>query len=94
MFNTVNNNAIRENIVSITDDEDVLLIDGFDEAIIGLTNRINTPTLAVYSWEAIVNILVERDGLSLDDAMEYVDFNILGAWVGERTPIVVMPLDI
>jgi len=93
MFNTLNNPDIREHIVSITDDEEVLLLDGFDEAIIGITNRINTPVLAVYSWESIINILIERDGLSLDDAMEYTDFNILGAWVGERTPIIVMPLD-
>jgi hypothetical protein len=31
--------------------------------------------------------------MDFEDAVEFVEFNILGAWVGENTPIVVMPLD-
>jgi hypothetical protein len=27
-----------------------------------------------------------------EEAVEYVDYNIVGAWVGEQTPIIVMPL--
>lgn len=93
MHKTYDNNEIRERIVELTDDPEVLLIDGFDDAIIGLSSRINEPTLAVYAWEKLVNTLVERDGLSVDDAIEYIEFNVLGAWVGDRTPIIVLPLD-
>ncbi len=67
-------------------------MDGFDDAIIGYSQRINDPTLAVYSWELMVKILMERDGMSDEEAMEYIDYNCLGAWVGERTPIIVLPL--
>ncbi len=73
-------------------EEDILLMDGFDDAIIGYSQRINDPTLAVYSWELMVKILMERDGMSDEEAMDYIDFNCLGAWVGERTPIIVLPL--
>lgn len=73
-------------------EEDILLMDGFDDAIIGYSQRINDPTLAVYSWELMVKILMERDGMSDEEAMEYIDYNCLGAWVGERTPIIVLPL--
>jgi hypothetical protein len=69
--------------------ETVLLCDGFDEAFIGLSQRINEPLLAVYSYDKMVDVLTERDGMDYEDAVEYLDFNVLGAWVGEQTPIVV-----
>ena len=74
-------------------DETTLLMDNLDEAFIGFSRRINEPLLAVYSWEKIIETLVIRDGMSYDEAIEYADFNILGAWVGEQTPIIVMPMD-
>lgn len=74
-------------------DETVLLCDGFDEALIGLSQRINEPLLAVYSYEKMVDVLMSRDEMDYDDAVDYLDFNVVGAWVGEQTPIIVMPLD-
>jgi hypothetical protein len=87
----MSSNLIREHLASIHDD--LLLLDGLDDAIIGTSQRINEPVLAVYSWEKIIAILTERDNMDFEDAVEFVEFNILGAWVGENTPIVVMPLD-
>lgn len=74
-------------------EENVLLMDGFDEALIGFSQRINEPVLAVYSWKKMIEICISRDGMTEDDADEYVSYNCIGAWVGERTPIIVMPLD-
>lgn len=74
-------------------DESALLMDGFDEAFIGFSRRLTEPLLAVYSWEKMVDLLIERDGMEYEDAVEYIDYNVLGAWVGERTPIVVMPMN-
>lgn len=73
-------------------DESALLMDGFDEAFIGFSRRVNEPLLAVYSWEKMVDVLIKRDGMDYEEAVEYIDYNVIGAWVGERTPIVVMPL--
>jgi hypothetical protein len=69
--------------------ETVLLCDGFDEAFIGLSQRINEPLLAVYSYDKMIDVLVKRDGMEHEDAIDYLDFNVLGAWVGEQTPIIV-----
>lgn len=74
-------------------EEPILLMDGFDPAFLGTAKRINQPTLAVYSWEKMVDVLVSREGMELDEAIEFIDYNCLGAWVGELTPIIVMPLD-
>jgi hypothetical protein len=34
-----------------------------------------------------INILIEKDGMTEEQAMEYFDFNVVGAWMGETTPI-------
>lgn len=73
--------------------ESVLLMDGLDEAFIGLSKRGNEPLLAVYSWDRIIDCLMGNDGMSYDEAVEFAEFNILGAYVGEQTPIIVMPMD-
>ena len=74
--------------------ETALLMDGLDEACIGFSKRINEPMLAVYSWQKIIETLIKRDKMDYDEAVEYIDYNILGAWVGEKTPIIVMSIEI
>lgn len=73
-------------------DESVLLMDGFDEAFIGWSQRINEPILAVYSWDLMMQVCIDRDGMTDEEAEEYISYNCIGAWVGEQTPIIVMPL--
>ena len=75
-------------------DESALLMDGFDEALIGFSQRINEPLLAVYSWEKMMDVCMSRDGMTDEEADEYISFNCISAWVGEQTPIIVMPLSI
>jgi hypothetical protein len=74
------------------DEADALLMDGFDEAFIGWSQRINEPRLAVYSWELMMKVLMDRDKMTDEEAEEYISYNCTGAWVGERTPIIVMPI--
>lgn len=69
-------------------DEQILLMDGFDEAFIGISQRINEPVLAVYSFDKMVNLLMIRDGMEDEEAMEFIEYNCIGAWIGERTPII------
>lgn len=75
-------------------EENVLLMDGFDQALIGFSQRINEPMLAVYSWEKMMDVCMETDGMTWEDAEEYISFNCIGAWVGEQTPIIVMPVSV
>lgn len=73
-------------------DESTLLMDGFEDALIGFSQRINDPLLAVYSYDKMVEVLMYRDGMDYDEACEYIDFNCVGAYVGEQTPIIVRSL--
>tara|TARA_R110000823_G_scaffold247253_1_gene371084 strand:+ start:213 stop:491 length:279 start_codon:yes stop_codon:yes gene_type:complete len=71
----------------------MLLADGFEKAFIGISQRCGQPTLAVYDKNMCLQILID-DGMDMDEAIEYFDFNVEGAWVGEDTPFFLnkMPL--
>lgn len=73
-------------------DESTLLMDGFEDAFLGFSRRINEPVLAVYSYDKMVEVLMTRDGMDYDEATEYIDYNCVGAWVGEQTPIIVQEI--
>jgi hypothetical protein len=70
-----------------THNPDALLADGFDAAIIGIAERATQPALVVYDAEQCIAILMTRDGMTREEAWEYFEFNTLGAWVGEMTPL-------
>ena len=63
--------------------------DGFDSAIIGVGERNNTDSMIVYDYDKMINVLVTRDSMTHEEAEEYLDFNIVGAWIGDTTPIIV-----
>lgn len=58
----------------------------FDRAIVGTASRINMMVLA-YDRELVIDALVTVDGMDEDDAVEYYEFNIAGAWMGDGTPV-------
>jgi len=64
----------------------LMLADGFEDAFLGVGRRCGQPDLAVYSIQKSVEILVAQ-GMTEDEAQEYLDFNTIGAWVGELTPM-------
>ena len=66
---------------------EALICDGFDGAIIGMAERINLGPVVAYSVEKILDILINRDGMTYEEAIEYYDYNIVGAWMGELTPV-------
>lgn len=63
-----------------------ILIDGFDEALVGICERIGQESIALYDKTKILNILINGDKMSRDEADEYFEYNIIGAYVGEGTP--------
>ena len=68
------------------EENECLLADGFEDALIGITEGMNS--VAVYDYDSCVHILTQQD-MSYDEAVEYMDFNVTGAYVGEKTPVFV-----
>jgi len=62
-----------------------LLIDGADKAICGLVHRCGQVPIVIYEHNKLVKHFIQS-GMSLEDAQEWIEFNIIGAWVGNGTP--------
>lgn len=64
-------------------EEDVLIADGFDDAVMGIEH--NSSRL-IYSVSLCIEILMD-EGMNEEDAMEHFTYNVSGGYVGELTPI-------
>jgi hypothetical protein len=74
----------------------MLKIDGHDDAIIGPACiwRNNTQVnVLVYDGEVMRERLM-NDGMSSEEAREYIEFNVEGAYMGVHTPVIVWPEDL
>ena len=56
-----------------------MVADGFDEAFIGVASGFNTEPVAVYDREKVHDILCEEHGMTSEEAIEFFDYNIIGA---------------
>jgi hypothetical protein len=67
------------------DDETLLLVDGFEDAFVGIGRQFGKP-IAVYDRFQCIEQLI-KEGMTEEEAEEYFQFNVEGAYVGENTPI-------
>ena len=70
-------------------EERLVKANGLEDAIIGVGSRINMPDVLIYSYNKCVKIFMEKEGWTHEEAVEWMDYNVVGAWVGETTPIFV-----
>ena len=72
-----------EQILEWFPEEDILVADGFDKAVIGIdTNSLRL----VYSVSICIQILID-EGMTEEDALDHFHYNVHNAYVGEKTPI-------
>lgn len=75
---------IRE--VLADENSQALTADGLDSALVGIARRCGQPTLAVYDIDKCIEHFIS-EGMSHEEAVEYFEFNVVGAWMGEHTPL-------
>ena len=63
----------------------------FADAFLGVL--MEDPPKAVYSEEKVIEVFVERDEMSHEEALEWYDFNVSGAYMGENTPVFIMSFE-
>jgi len=81
----------RRAILDELGEEDVIFFEppGMDAAIVGLScYQPRRDVCVVYDYQKLVTYFRDQ-GMSREDAEEWLSFNTLGAWLGERTPIVI-----
>jgi hypothetical protein len=70
------------------EDEDLIVFNGLDDAFLGVVYSFTTPITTCYDKEKIITILMDRDCMTYEEAIEFFDFNIAGLYAGERTPFI------
>lgn len=67
--------------------DETLTIDGCDEAVLGFFERCGQPPVVVYDYGKLRDVFTAQ-GMTEEEAEEWIDFNIVGAWLGAGTPAV------
>ena len=73
----------KEELMQVLEEEECLTADGFDNALVGFTCGPNM--VAVYDIQRMIEVLV-AEGMTAEDAVEHLDYNVIGSYVGEKTP--------
>jgi hypothetical protein len=76
-----------------TYNEEALLADGFEDAVVGICERFGAVPVVAYDRDKCIEIIIassDKNGLTDEEAYaeaeEYFEFNVAGAYVGEGTP--------
>ena len=80
----------RETFEEICHEERLKLWADCDEAIVGIATKRDSYSqpLVVYDRDKLVENFMKKDGMTFDEAEEWVSFNIEGAYIGETTPLI------
>lgn len=85
-------NHYEKRLVASESNPEMLFADGFEEALTGVVHRAGGNPVACYDMEKCIEILVTRDGMTREEAEEFFDYNVIGAYAGENTPCFHSPL--
>ena len=67
--------------------EGAVILDGLDDAIIGIVEEFGNGPRILYSKTKVLRILEERDGMSSIEAVEFYEYNILGLFATDQNPV-------
>ena len=64
----------------------MIALDGFEEAVIGKLRRCGQEDILVYDYDKCVLIVMANFNCTYDDAVDYVEYNVVNGWMGDSTP--------
>lgn len=71
---------------TLMDDESIALtMDGYDDCILGTVERFGLEPIYCYSLDKVIAKL-QKDGMTYEEAWEFYEFNMVGAWMGDGSP--------
>ena len=76
----------RDELAEIYPELLVMDPDYLDEAIIGVVTRIGLEAVC-YDTNKVIALLMHHDEMTAEEAIEHMEFNMKGSWVGENTPV-------
>jgi len=67
--------------------EGAIILDGLDDAIMGIAEEFGNGYRIVYSKSKIFKILMNRDGMTEEEPIEFYEYNILGLYASPQNAI-------
>jgi hypothetical protein len=81
---------IIKDLFSGFDPDELLVMDGYDDCIVGVVERFGQEPIVCYDKDKVIQKL-QGGGMSRDEAIEFFEFHQLGAWIGDLTPCFLSP---
>jgi len=78
-------NEIKEQLAE--ENPHAILYDGFEKALVNIAYRVGMQPVACYDMRKCIEILMKNNKISYEEAVEYFEYNTMGLWAGESTPI-------
>lgn len=75
---------LLEEYGDLVGDIQLVTVDGYDDAILGIDSK---SYRVIYDADEMVDILMETEDLTEEEALEYLDYNVFNTWLGDQTPI-------
>ena len=90
-------------IINEYTDEKILLLGeepkDFEEAIIGIAHRFGMEPSVCYDYDKVIEIFAKQFAEDIEDdedphemAVEWFDYNVIGGWMGDTTPLYIKTL--
>ena len=82
---------LKELLNELYPDEEIVVFDGLEDAVIGVARQFSKQARLVYDREKCLDVFVSQ-GMTYDEAEEWMSFNVEGLWAGEGTPLIMVPM--
>ena len=66
---------------------EALKMDGYDDCILGVCHQYGRPAVIAYDRDKVIKKLMKD--MSREEAEEWYEYNQIGSWLGENTPVFV-----
>jgi len=69
-------------------EDEIIIPEGYDEAFIGIGYSYSG-VYACYDYDKVIHIIMGNGSMTLEEAIDFFDFNVIGAYIGENNPVFV-----
>ena len=67
-------------------ESEFVMVTGYNDCVVGVCDRAGTEPFLLYDREKLLEQTCEQEGWTMDQAVEWHEFNTFGAWYGDATP--------
>ena len=77
--------CVKEWLEEMGEDLQLVKMEGYDDCILGACERFGQDTIIAYDMDKVIEVNMSN-GMTHEEAIEWFNFNQIGAWVGDTTP--------